>query len=123
MHIGEPSPPFDLIVTLPPRGLGVLLSWERGYALKGEMVMFVITSLNTASLSYEESVTNETSIYMTPPPGPMGRTCPLYEFTVLSENDFNRSRSGVSQQTLIPTGKSKLYKRVCVRECDDMIYN
>ena len=111
--IGEPNPPFNLILTLPPSGLGVLLSWERGYAF--ETVRFVITSLNTASLSYEESFTNEASISLTPTPGPMGRTCPLYEFTVQSENDFNcisRSRLKISQQTLIPTGKN-----VCVTRC------
>ena len=65
--------------------------------------MFVVTSLNTDTLFSAEVLVNQTLITLAPPPS--GRGCPLYEFTVQSRNDFNRSRSGVSQRIHIPTGE------------------
>ena len=86
-----------------------MLSWEPGPALEGEVVVFVVTSLNNDTHFSNETLTNEASIFLAPPPS--GRVCPLYEFTVQSQNDFNRSRSGVSQQTLIPTGEGMSDRR------------
>ncbi len=50
-----------------------MLSWEPGPALEGEVVVFVVTSLNNDTHFSNETLTNEASIFLAPPPS--GRVC------------------------------------------------
>ena len=97
---GEPSPPTDLVLTLPPWGLGVILSWTPGFALIGEEVSFVIVSEELGSGVITEFLTEESSSRFLPVSDTP--TCQRYRFTVYAENGF--SRSGVSEEMLLPAG-------------------
>lgn len=115
--VGEPSPPTNLTVDLPARGLGVNLSWLPGFALEGEEIIFVITSLEVATGVEVESLANTSSVTLTPTSEES--TCQHYRFTVNSQNLFSLSTSEISVETLIPTGELDLcqYLRVGLRIC------
>ncbi len=103
--IGTPSPPLELNVTVPSRGLGVRLTWKQGFAFQGEEVNFIISFVEISSRLQMEACTNLTSIMLSPATS----TCQLYNFTVYSENRFSRSNSAVTQNVLLPAGQFTLH--------------
>lgn len=118
MHVytGEPSPPSNLSVTFPERGLGVSLMWLSGFALEGEEVTFPVTSVNLASGTAVEYRTRVPFIFLTPNEavgdGKEARGCQPHRFTVHSENNFSHSIMGVSEETILPTGNMQLSRQL-----------
>ena len=107
LSAAEPLPPTNLILEFPTRGLGVWLSWEPGFALEGEEVTFTITYVELDSGNGNKLSTNMSAIFLTPSSHP-GRTCQQYNFTVHSENRFSQSTTGITKESLLPTGISSL---------------
>lgn len=84
-------------------GLGVSLSWMPGFAIEGEEVTYVITSLEVATGNEMESQTNRTSVTLIPTS--QESTCQSFKFIVWSQNLFGRSTFGLnSTEILVPTG-------------------
>ena len=82
--------------------------WLPGFALEGEDVTFLVISEDLASGTATEYHTKVPSIFLTPYTAlgddEADRACQLNRFTVLSENNFSRSTTGVSEETILPTG-------------------
>lgn len=101
----NPSPPINITVMLPDEGLGVTLSWVPGFALDGEEVTFIVTSLEVAT-GIEVEFEGTPPLTLNPTPTSQESTCQLFRFTVNSRNEFGSSTSPISAETLIPTGQS-----------------
>lgn len=83
-------------------GVGVSLTWEPGFALEGEDVVFIVFSEEVSSGRRTQLLTKLSSAMLSPEAS--GNTCQTFNFTVHSENGFSRSSTAVSQSVLLPAG-------------------
>lgn len=82
-----------------------MLSWLPGFALEGEIVTYVLTYLDLAEGNPMEIRVNNNFVTLPPTSGTSGgRMCQMFRVTVQSENDFSRSVSNISEETVVPTG-------------------